>query len=60
MKCSKCTGIGKITNPEWQDEVERLMDGGNYDYDRARKQAARWNNERIACPKCNGTGEVPE
>ena len=60
MQCPCCSGKGKIVNSEWQGDVERMVDSGNYDYFRAEKQASRWNNQYDICSRCQGTGQVEE
>jgi len=59
MTCKKCAGKGKIQNPAWLDEVDRMMDSGNYpDFHSASRQASRHDSEYISCPDCNGSDTI--
>lgn len=48
--CEYCY-MGWIVNPEKEDEVDKLADGGQFNYYEAMMKV---QDGRIRCPKCSG------
>lgn len=53
-KCKYCWN-GWIVNPEKEDEVDKLFDGGQFNYYEAMMKVSEG---RIRCPECKRTGKT--
>jgi RecJ-like exonuclease len=57
ITCSKCQGSKKISNPDYEKELDRQLDLAPSN-DIAESRAKRKYDEFIVCSTCEGKGEI--